>query len=93
MDVRKALTATAAYLILSTGFASSARAQEDAISVERAADCKERLQTCRLECRARILAVDPRRELCQKNCAQSGVQCIQGAASPQLAPRAGDQRL
>jgi hypothetical protein len=48
--------------------------------------CAQQLQTCRSECRARIFAVDPRREVCLKGCSEVGPRCAQ-TADPPAQPR------
>jgi hypothetical protein len=44
--------------------------------------CAQQAQTCRSECRARIFAVDPRREVCLKGCSAAEPRCMQTADPP-----------
>jgi hypothetical protein len=56
-------------------------------------ECLERLQSCRSECRARIFAVDPRRDVCLRGCAETGLKCTQAVESgAKLAPSAQSNR-
>ena len=80
------MEATAAALLLLTALslapalAQGAPAQcEGCLGPEQ---CAQQLETCRLECRARIFAVDPRREVCLKGCAEVEPRCTRAADPP-----------
>jgi hypothetical protein len=83
------IEATAAALLLLTALslapalAQGASAQcEGCVGPEQ---CAQQLETCRLECRARIFAVDPRREVCVKGCSEIEPSCTR-AADPAAPP-------
>jgi hypothetical protein len=82
------IQATAAALLLVTALSLApalaqdgpARAQcEGCLGPEQ---CAQQLETCRLECRARIFAVDPRRDVCLKGCSEVEPRCTRAADPP-----------
>jgi hypothetical protein len=98
MDLREALTKAEHLLtelqmlaklaaLLLTLFVSQALAQRAAAPTPGLEQCAGHLESCRAECRARIFAVDPRREVCLKECADTELTCTQTAdPGAQLAP-------
>jgi|SwirhisoilCB1_FD_contig_41_7854817_length_829_multi_2_in_0_out_0_2 hypothetical protein len=81
------------FSVLAASFVSPVVAQQAANPVARAEQCAESVQACRSECRARIFAVDPRREVCVKDCAETGLKCTQGVDSgAKLAPSVQSNR-
>jgi hypothetical protein len=80
-------TTAAALLLLTALFLSPALAQngpaparcEGCLGPEQ---CAQRAETCRLECRARIFAVDPRRDVCLKGCSEVEPRCTRAADPP-----------
>ena len=105
MDLREALTkaehlltefemAKLAALLLTTLCVSPALAQRAAAPTPGLEQCASHLESCRAECRARIFAVDPRREVCFKECADTELTCTQ-AADPgaQRTPRSQSQPI
>ncbi len=86
MRKRSAIEALAvALLLLMALFPSPVLAQNGAAGPE---PCARQLDTCRSECRARIFAVDPRRDVCLKGCSDTEVKCTQ-AADPRAQLGAG----
>jgi hypothetical protein len=104
MDLREALRAAegsspkfeklgrAAALVLATLFVSPALAQRAATPTSVLEQCAKHLDSCRAECRARIFAVDPRREVCLKDCGETEVSCSQ-AADPRAQPSSESQPI
>jgi hypothetical protein len=77
----------AAFLLLTALFLPPALAQDGTAPAKCEGclgpeQCAQQLQTCRSECRARIFAVDPRREVCLKGCSEVGPRCAQTADPP-----------
>jgi hypothetical protein len=88
------IEATAAPLLLLTAlFLSPALAQDSTAPAQCEGclgpeQCAQQLTTCRSECRARIFAVDPRREVCLKGCSEVEPRCSQTADPPaQFGPK------
>ena len=86
--------AAAALLLLTALLVSPAPAQDGAARAQCEGclgpeQCAQLLLTCRSECRARIFAVDPRREVCLKGCSEVEPRCAQTAdPSAQLGAKA-----
>lgn len=93
MRKNTAIGIPAATLLLLTGlFLAPALAQDGTAAAQcegclAPEQCAQQLETCRSECRARIFAADPRREVCLKGCSESEPRCHQTAEPTQLAPR------
>jgi len=80
-------TAAAALMLLAIVSGPTALAQERAASARcdgclGLEQCTHRLATCQSECRARIFAVDPRRNVCLKECSESVPACGQITGPP-----------
>lgn len=92
MRKHSAIDALAAALVLAL-FLSPALARDGTASARcegclELEQCAYRLETCQSECRARIFAVDPRREVCLKGCSETGLRCTQTADPPaQVGPK------
>jgi hypothetical protein len=89
MDLREALTEPErllferemfvwlAALTTATFLLTTALAQQNASPSVGLEQCSRPLESCRAECRARIFAIDPRRDVCLKECAEAKLRCAQ----------------
>jgi hypothetical protein len=86
-------TTAAALLLLMALLLAPALAQDGVASAQcegclAPEQCAQQRETCRSECRARIFAVDPQREVCLKGCSEVEPRCAQtGGPSAQFGPK------
>jgi hypothetical protein len=88
MDLRASLTAATRSALIGLSLLAPSVAAQPADSSAKCKSCQlpencgDRSESCRLECRARVLAIDPRRDACEKNCADANLECMRTGRAP-----------